>query len=433
MYQLNKIFFKKKILIYGLGISGYSSLNFLKKNNHVKFFDDDYQKFKNKNLKKFFISSKKIYKYNFDYIIVSPGINLEKCNLKNFLKKNKKKIFTDLDIFYSNNFRNLIIAVTGTNGKSTTVKLLSDIIKSTKKDVRLVGNIGKSILNEKKISKKTIFVVEASSYQIEYSKIFKAKYALLLNINPDHLERHKTFKKYLNAKFKLFYNQKKGDFAFFNKKSFLIKKELKNKNIKSKIINVEDKLNSSYRKLIKNEYFNNKNNQQNLSYIFAICKKLKIDKKNIIKITNSFKGLKFRQQIIYNSKKLTIINDSKATSFSSSINLINSLNNIFWILGGLPKKGDKFTLIKKKNLALKAYIYGKQKKFFIKNLKNKVPYETFLNIKEAFKKVIFELKSKKYQTHATILFSPSSASFDTFKNFEERGKYFNYLVKRQKI
>ena len=433
MYQLNKIFFKKKILIYGLGISGYSSLNFLKKNNHVKFFDDDYQKFKNKNLKKFFISSKKIYKYNFDYIIVSPGINLEKCNLKNFLKKNKKKIFTDLDIFYSNNFRNLIIAVTGTNGKSTTVKLLSDIIKSTKKDVRLVGNIGKSILNEKKILKKTIFVVETSSYQIEYSKIFKAKYALLLNINPDHLERHKTFKKYLNAKFKLFYNQKKGDFAFFNKKSFLIKKELKNKNIKSKIINVEDKLNSSYRKLIKNEYFNNKNNQQNLSYIFAICKKLKIDKKNIIKITNSFKGLKFRQQIIYNSKKLTIINDSKATSFSSSINLINSLNNIFWILGGLPKKGDRFKLIKNKKLVLRAFIYGKKKNFFIKNLKNKVPFETFKNLKDAFKKVILKIKNNRYQKKTIILFSPCSASFDSFKNFEERGEYFNELVRSQKI
>ena len=433
MYQLNKIFFKKKILIYGLGISGYSSLNFLKKNNHVKFFDDDYQKFKNKNLKKFFISSKKIYKYNFDYIIVSPGINLEKCNLKNFLKKNKKKIFTDLDIFYSNNFRNLIIAVTGTNGKSTTVKLLSDIIKSTKKDVRLVGNIGKSILNEKKILKKTIFVVETSSYQIEYSKIFKAKYALLLNINPDHLERHKTFKKYLNAKFKLFYNQKKGDFAFFNKKSFLIKKELKNKNIKSKIINVEDKLNSSYRKLIKNEYFNNKNNQQNLSYIFAICKKLKIDKKNIIKITNSFKGLKFRQQIIYNSKKLTIINDSKATSFSSSVNLINSLNNIFWILGGLPKKGDRFKLIKNKKLVLRAFIYGKKKNFFIKNLKNKVPFETFKNLKDAFKKVILKIKNNRYQKKTIILFSPCSASFDSFKNFEERGEYFNELVRSQKI
>ena len=100
MDQLRKIFFKKKILIYGLGISGYSSLNFLKKKNYIKFFDDNYQNFKNKKLKKFFISQKKIYEYGFDYIIISPGINLEKCDLKKFLRKNKNKIFTDLDVFY---------------------------------------------------------------------------------------------------------------------------------------------------------------------------------------------------------------------------------------------------------------------------------------------------------------------------------------------
>ena len=433
MDQLRKIFFKKKILIYGLGISGYSSLKFLKKKNHIKFFDDNYQNFKNKKLKKFFISQKKIYEYGFDYIIISPGINLEKCDLKNFLNKNKEKIFTDLDVFYSSYFNNIIIAVTGTNGKSTTVKLLSDIIKSTKKDVRLVGNIGKSILSEKKVTKKTIFVVEASSYQIEYSKIFKAKYAILINISPDHLERHKTFKKYLNAKLKLIYNQKKGDFAFFNKKNILIKKELKNKNVKSKVINVDDVLNLNYNKQIKNEYFNNKNNQQNLSYVFAICKKLKINKKNILKIINNFRGLKYRQEIIYNSKKLAIINDSKSTSFSSTINLISSMNNVFWILGGLPKEGDKFKFNKNTNLNLKAFIYGKQKKFFIKNLKNKILFETFKNLKDAFKKIILEIKNKKNKKKITILFSPCSASFDTFRNFEERGEYFNYLVKKYKI
>ena len=433
MDQLRKIFFKKKILIYGLGISGYSSLNFLKKKNYIKFFDDNYQNFKNKKLKKFFISQKKIYEYGFDYIIISPGINLEKCDLKNFLNKNKEKIFTDLDVFYSSYFNNIIIAVTGTNGKSTTVKLLSDIIKSTKKDVRLVGNIGKSILSEKKVTKKTIFVVEASSYQIEYSKIFKAKYAILINISPDHLERHKTFKKYLNTKLKLIYNQEKGDFAFFNKKNILIKKELKNKNIKSKVINVDDVLNLNYNKQIKNEYFNNKNNQQNLSYVFAICKKLKINKKNILKIINNFRGLKYRQEIIYNSKKLAIINDSKSTSFSSTVNLISSMNNVFWILGGLPKEGDKFKFNKNTNLNLKAFIYGKQKKFFIKNLKNKILFETFKNLKDAFKKIILEIKNKKNKKKITILFSPCSASFDTFRNFEERGEYFNYLVKKYKI
>ena len=184
---------------------------------------------------------------------------------------------------------------------------------------------------------------------------------------------------------------------------------------------------------IKNVYFDNKNNQQNLSYIFAICKKLKIKKKNILKTTNNFKGLKFRQQMIYNSKKLTIINDSKSTSFSSSINLINSLNNIFWILGGLPKKGDKFKLIKNKKLVLRAFIYGKKKNFFIKNLKNKVSFETFKNLKDAFKKVILKIKNNRHQKKTIILFSPCSASFDSFKNFEERGEYFNELVRSQKI
>jgi len=370
MELLNKIFFKKKILIYGLGRTGYSSLVFLKKNNEVKFYDD-YQNNINKNLKKnFFISKKKIYKFKFDYIVISPGINIDKCTLKSFLKKNRNKIYTDLDIFYSHYSKNVIIAITGTNGKSTTAKLLSEIINKNKRDSRLVGNIGKSILREKKISKKTIFVVEASSYQIEYSKIFKPNYAILLNISPDHLERHKTFKNYLNAKLKLFYSQKKNDFSFFNRKKILTLKGFKRVKIKSKIINVKDNLNYKDKQYIKNNYFNNRNNQQNLSFIFSICKKLKINKNYIFKVVNNFKGLKFRQEVIYNSKKLKIINDSKSTSFSSSINLLESLNNIFWILGGLPKKGDKLNLIKNKNIK-KAYVYGNKKNFFIKNFKKK--------------------------------------------------------------
>ena len=107
------------------------------------------------------------------------------------------------------------------------------------------------------------------------------------------------------------------------------------------------------------------------------------------------------------------------------------MNNVFWILGGLPKEGDKFQFNKNKNLNLKAFIYGRHKKFFIKNLKNKILFKTFKNLKDAFQKVILEIKNKKNKT--TILFSPCSASFDTFSNFEERGEYFNYLVKKYKI
>ena len=106
-------------------------------------------------------------------------------------------------------------------------------------------------------------------------------------------------------------------------------------------------------------------NQQNLSFILKICSKLKIKKNIIFKVVNNFKPLNFRQQIIYDSKRLRIINDSKSTSFSSSINLLNNIDKIFWILGGLPKIGDKLKLENKNNIQ-KIYIYGQNSNFFAK-------------------------------------------------------------------
>ena len=148
---------------------------------------------------------------------------------------------------------------------------------------------------------------------------------------------------------------------------------------------------------------------------------------------NKFKGLNFRQQIIYDSKKLTVINDSKATSFSSSINILKSLNKVYWLIGGIPKSGDIFFLTKKQCLNYKAYIYGKNKNYFIKKLKNKLEYEHFENLQSALKKIILEIKSKKIKFHSTILFSPAAASFDRYKNFEERGKVFNELIKKYNL
>ena len=217
------IFLNKKILVYGLGKSGLSTFNFLKSKSEVFLYDD----FQNKNKK--IINYKILLKKKFDFIIISPGIDINKCKLSKFLKKNFKKIYSDLDIFYTF-FKNDCITITGTNGKSTTCKLLHDILSKQKYDVRLVGNIGNPILSEKKIKPKTIFVVEASSYQLEYSKIFKSKYAAILNISPDHIERHKTFRNYINAKLKLFKNQLKNSLAFIKQDDFFLKRELYQKN-----------------------------------------------------------------------------------------------------------------------------------------------------------------------------------------------------------
>ena len=424
MFYLNDNLKNKKILIYGYGKSGHSTFEYLNKKNKILIYDDK------KKIKKFFISYKNIQLSNFDYIVLSPGININNCKLKNYLKKNKKKIITDLDIFHINNPNNLKITITGTNGKSTTAQLLFNILKDQKKDVVLAGNIGIPILSKRNIKKSTVFVIEASSYQIDYSQYFKTDYAFILNISPDHLERHKTIENYTNAKFKLILNQNKNYFSFIENNKYLNKAIQKYKT-KSKII----KINKNYKKiknLISNDYFKNINNLNNLSFVLEFAKVFKLNKSKLLKSINLFKGLEFRQQTIFKNKFITIINDSKSTSFSSSINLLKSYKNIIWIAGGIAKKGDKFNLPSKYYKNIKCYIFGKDKNFFKKKLHNKISFMSFNNLEVILKKIIKDVQFNKNK-HFCILFSPAAASFDEFKNFEDRGHYFNYLIKKTKL
>ena len=420
--KIENIFLKKKILIYGLGKSGISSFRFLRNKADIYLFDD----LKNTHPKQ--ISKLKLLKIKFDIIIISPGINIFNCKLSKFLKLNKKKIYTDLDVFFTF-FKNKCITITGTNGKSTTAKILYEVLKDQKKDVRLIGNIGNPPLNEKKISKNTIFVIEASSYQLDYSQLFSSKYSIILNIKPDHLERHKTLQNYVDAKFKLLDSQSKSCLAFVKSDDVLISRKLKTKKFNCKIVKVNTKKNYNDFLEIKNKYFLTESNRENLSFIIELAKKLKLKNYLLQKTIKNFKGLKYRQQIILQKKNLTIINDSKSTSFSSSVGMLKKSSNILWLLGGIYKKGDKLELKKKDLSNVTAFIYGENKNFFNKQLRSKVKFKNYKNLEDAVKNVFSIIKTKRSIKY-TILFSPCAASFDSFKNFEERGLYFNRLVKR---
>ena len=430
MLNNQNIFYRKKILVYGLGKSGLSTFKFLKKENEIYLFDDKKEINKNKEIKKNLINHKKLLNNNFDFIIISPGIDINKCSLRKFLKENFQKVYTDLDIFFSSYAKNKKITITGTNGKSTTARILYEVLRDQNFDVRIVGNIGNPILLEKNITNKTIFVIEASSYQLEYSKLFRSNISVILNISPDHLERHKTLKNYINAKFKLVKNQTKKDYAILNTNNFYIKKEIKFQKILPKLIKVEKHIDIKTLKKINNPYFETDSNSENLSFIFCIVKLFKIKENLLFQTLKRFKGLKYRQQIIYQTKDLTIINDSKATSFSSSEGLLKSLPNAKWIVGGQFKKGDKFLLSKNYCKNIKAYIFGNNKKLFINELKNKMEIVSFYNLNLLIKKIIQDIKLDKLQGHQIIIFSPAGASFDSFKNFEERGEYFNNIIKK---
>ena len=426
MTKVKNIFLGKKILIYGLGKSGISSYNFLKNRAEVYLFDDDREKKFNSN--KRLNGFKEVLKIDFDKIIISPGIDILNCKLSKTLKKNFSKIYTDLDIFYSF-YKNKSITITGTNGKSTTAKLLHEVLLDQKFEARLIGNIGNPALSEKKITKKTIFVIEASSYQLEYSKIFTSKYAVILNISPDHIERHKNLKNYINAKLKLLDSQAAKSVAFVKKNDPLISKEIKNKNFEQKIIKVDVLKTNKILDQVKNKYFLSSGNKENLSFVLKISEILRLNNKNLLKTLNKFKGLKYRQQIILENKNLTIINDSKSTSFASSENLLKNLDNVYWILGGIPKKGDKFQLSKKNCKNFKAFVFGSHHKEFKKNLKSKIIFKNLKNLKEVLSEIFLDIKKQQLKKKI-ILFSPAGASFDSFKNFEDRGLYFNQLIKK---
>jgi len=428
MNENSKIFFDKKILVYGLGKSGLSSFNFLKTISDVYLFDDNLNLKFRRSVKKRILPFKKLLNFKLDLIILSPGIDINDCKLKHLLKKYNQNIYTDLDIFYSF-YKNNCITITGTNGKSTTCKLLYDILKDQKIDTKLVGNIGLPILSAKRISKKTIFIIEASSYQLEYSRIFSSKYAAILNISPDHLERHGNLNKYILAKFKLLKNQKKGSIGFVNRNDRFIQNRINKISYKFKLNHVDTRIKKSLQKKIKNQYFSSKMNQANLAFVLRIIKNFPIKKKILLKSINEFSGLDYRQQIIFQNKRLIIINDSKSTSYSSSEELLKMQNNIYWLIGGIPKKKDKLNLPKKYFKNIQVYVFGKNYQKFVNDLRNKIKLRKFTDLKRALDMILADINNNKIRKNI-ILFSPASASFDNFKNFEDRGLYFNKLIKK---
>ncbi len=413
---------KLSFLVYGLGLTGKSVINFFDKNK-IKDYQvwDDKNKslFKKKRPKKLKTALKEV-----NYIVLSPGINLKKSKHKDKILKYKKKIVTDLDLIFllKKTFKSIV--VTGTNGKSTTCKIINHILKKNNFNTSLGGNIGTPILNLK-IKKGNFIIIEASSFQLAYSRFITPDFAILLNITNDHLDWHGNMENYINSKLKIFENQKRSHHSIVNSK---FKMHFKKKKFLGKLIVPKQNEYNKIKLRIKNSYLTSNINDENMSNVYELSKILKISQKSFISSLSSFKGLPHRYESFLKKDNFTFINDSKATSFQATKFALKNTKNIFWILGGLPKKDDKIILKDLKKNIIKCYIIGKNINFFKKQIKNQIDFTIAKNLKNSIKLALSDLKLFN-QKKSYILFSPASASFDQFQNFEKRGEEFKRLSK----
>ena len=286
------------------------------------------------------------------------------------------------------------------------------------------GNIGNPILNLK-IKKNSYLVIEASSFQLSHSKFICPDYAFLLNITNDHLDWHGSMTNYKNSKLKIFILQKKNQFAFINKKLNPIFKKQK---FNSQLVIPKKNEYKKIKKKIKNHYLKSSINDENMSFVFTFSKLLKINKISFVSAINSFIGLPHRYEFFFKKKNIIFINDSKATSFESAKFALSNSKNVYWILGGLPKKNDRISFAGIRKNIIKCYLIGKNIKFFQKQIQNKINFSITNNLKKTLIKIFKDIKVSKSKNN-TILLSPAAASYDQFSSFEKRGDEFKRLSK----
>ena len=434
-----------KDYVYGLNKSGLSVINLLISQN--KFFNcwDDNKKTRDllqKNHPKLnFIKINKKESKKYNSIYLTPGLSISD---KKLIGISKTIIKRDLDLYYQNIKNEKIIAITGTNGKSTTTKLIGDIIRRKHKNIFVGGNIGEplcnSIINNKNYSH---HVVELSSFQLETIKNFEPKISILLNISRDHLDRYKTLNEYISTKKNIFNKGNKSinlislDDIFsrkiFNDKKIINKISFSVKNIEADIYYnkgyIIDKYFYKYKKTKLSNIsldLDNNYNIQNILASYIVCKYLRIPIIFFKESIKNFKGLPYRSSVIFDSKKKLIINNSKATNISSAISALENKKNIYLILGGIAKE-DGFSEFNKfqKNIN-QIYIYGKSRFLINKQINLIEISQVFKSLKDVVNSLWKDLYM--FDEKATIIFAPACASFDQFKNFEKRGDYFNKLI-----
>jgi UDP-N-acetylmuramoylalanine--D-glutamate ligase len=380
-----------------------------------------------------------------DEVVKSPGIP-EKNELVKSIRLKGIPVISEIELAYRFKGESKIVAITGSNGKSTTTSLIYHICETAGLDCALVGNIGYSFAKQVAEDPKEWYIAEISSFQLDDIKAFKADVAILLNITEDHLDRYEyKFENYINSKFRIIENQTINDFFIYcdddevitqklplltihtNPLPFSMKHEVKKggyiKGDQMMLRIQEERVSMS----IYDFALKGKHNQYNTMAAGIAAATIGIRKEKIREAVNNFHNLEHRMEFVAMVRGIEFINDSKATNVNSTWYALESMNKPTVLILGGTDKGNDYSLIAD-------LVKDKVKAIICMGVDNKKIVETFKDIVP----VIIETDSAKKAVNAAfrsavkddvVLLSPACASFDLFKNYEDRGKQFKEAVK----
>jgi UDP-N-acetylmuramoylalanine--D-glutamate ligase len=445
----------KKVSILGGGLSGIS-VSLLLHNRGANVFLSEIENTKEK-LNEFKVFQEKNIDYelgkhspekilNADMIIISPGLSSDIPIVKEAIKQNIP-IYSEIEVA-SWFCDSPIVAVTGTNGKSTTVSLLGEMFSRQGIDNVVAGNIGKPFSNVADETKKEeIVILEISSFQLERICHFHPKVSILLNVTFDHMDRYRNFDEYVKTKINITKNQTKNDFYIFNIDDEYIEKFSKNLDVSLIPISIKEKFETGIyvenskiifsKNDLKEEIINidemslkGEHNIYNCMAVIGAVKIFSVKNEKISETLKSFKGLEHRFEFVDSINGVNFINDSKATNVDSVYYALKSLkNNVILLAGGRDKKGDLSPLNQLIKEKVKTLVLLGEAALRMQKEWNHLPPTIIManSFYDAFNKAWSSAEKGD-----CILLSPACASFDMFKNFEERGECFKELVRKLK-
>jgi len=333
------------------------------------------------------------------------------------------------------------IAITGTNGKSTTTALIAHILKSSGRDTQLGGNIGTAVLTLDPPKDGRFYVVECSSYQIDLAPTVNPSAGILLNLTPDHLDRHGTMQHYADIKERLVAGSDVAVIGVDDSHCQMIADRIERAGGKvmrisrrhalpygiyadgTKLIQASGGATKSIADLDGIQTLRGSHNAQNAAAALAACLAVGVSEEEIRAGLASFPGLKHRMQPVGRRGNVVFVNDSKATNADAAAPALSSYDRIYWIAGGLPKAGGITSLTGFFPRIAKAYLIGEAAAEFAATLGEAVPYEISGTLERAVAHAAADAE-KDESGPLAVLLSPACASFDQYKNFEVRGDAF---------